>query len=89
MVVISPFFAFIDSLCSLMGGAVKWLIVWGVLAGTVRNYVVQQGVPTCGTQMLDVGVVGTLIIDSIHFKLLFCFHMVVLDMGVVASVLEE
>jgi hypothetical protein len=26
-----PFFAFIDSRYGLMGGAVKWLIVWGVM----------------------------------------------------------
>jgi hypothetical protein len=35
--------------------------------GAVRNYVVQQGVPICGTRMFDLGVVGTLIIDSICF----------------------
>jgi hypothetical protein len=32
MVVISPIFVFINSCYSLMGGAVKWLIAWGVMA---------------------------------------------------------
>jgi hypothetical protein len=44
-----PFFAFIDSHYGPMGGAVKLLIVWGVMVAAMRNHVVQLGVLVCRT----------------------------------------
>jgi hypothetical protein len=49
MVVLPPFFSFIDSHYGLMGGAVKLLIVWGVTVAAMRNHVVQLGVLVCRT----------------------------------------
>jgi hypothetical protein len=44
------FFAFINSCYGLIGGAVIWVIDWGVTAATMmRNSVVQQGVLICRT----------------------------------------